>query len=133
MVVLPLYAGGTAPRYVLGPAEMDGSVVKTASAALDGATRQWEVDITFTKAGSATFNRYAARHYGCYRKDETNPPFCALQAIDLNGVVESAPAVEARAYDGAATISGSLTQPFSKAEATRVAYMVRTASKAAPL
>lgn len=108
-------------------------MVKTASAVIDGATRQWEVDVMFTKAGSATFNRYAARHYACYRKNVTNPPFCALQAIDLNGVVESAPAVEARAYDGAATISGSLTRPFSKAEATRAASLVRTASKAAPL
>ena len=58
-------------------------------------TDQWEVDLTFTRRGSTEFNKYAAAHYQCYEQDPSNPPYCALQAIELDATVESAPAIEA--------------------------------------
>ncbi len=124
----PHYISGIG-RYVLGPAEMNGPVVKTATAVFDRQVGSWEVNITFTSAGSAEFNRYAAQHYACYEKDPTNPPYCALQAIEINGVVETAPAIEAGSFPGGATIAGSFSGPFTKAQAESVASSVRTASK----
>ncbi len=94
VVVLPYYAStpyyiSGIGRYVLGPAEMNASVVKTATAAINRQVGSWVVNITFNSAGSAEFNRYAAQHYACYEKDPTNPPYCALEAIEINGVVQA--------------------------------------------
>jgi preprotein translocase subunit SecD len=119
-VVLAYYASNTS-RYVLGPAEMSGSVVHAAAANLNSQTDQWEVDLTFTGKGSDEFNKYAMRHYQCYEEDAQDPPYCALQAIELDGIVESAPSVEAATYNGAATISGSTKDPFTAAQVTALA------------
>jgi preprotein translocase subunit SecD len=117
-VVLPDYAGYAYGRYVLGPAEMTGSIIKTAAANLNSQTDQWEVDISFTGKGSALFNKYAVNHYQCYVQDESNPPYCALQAIELDATVESAPAIEADSYNGGATINGSTSDPFTSQQAS---------------
>jgi hypothetical protein len=62
----PYYFG----RYVLGPAEMNGSIIKTATANLNSQTDEWELDISFTAAGSTLLNKYAARHYQCYVQND---------------------------------------------------------------
>ncbi len=60
------------------------------------------MNISFTKAGSAQFNAFAARHYRCYAQDPTDPPLCALQAVVLDGTVwrpppwRPAPSLEGR-------------------------------------
>ncbi len=125
-VVLPLVGTGGGPafadgRYVLGPAEMSGSIIKSASANLNSQTDQWEVDLTFTSRGSTEFNKYAAAHYACYQQDPSNPPYCALQAIELDAVVQSAPAIEAASFPGGATISGSSSNPFTQQQAQNLA------------
>jgi preprotein translocase subunit SecD len=126
-VVLPYYAdyakGKYTPdsRYVLGPAEMTGSIVKNAAAFVNTQTSQWEVNLNFTSKGSTEFNQHAAQHYACYLQNKSNPPYCALQAIELDGVVESAPAIEASSYNGAATINGSTANPFTAQEAQSLA------------
>jgi preprotein translocase subunit SecD len=120
-VVLPDYAGYAYGRYVLGPAEMTGSIIKTAAANLNSQTDQWEVDISFTGAGSTLFNKYAATHYQCYVQDEANPPYCALQAIELDATVESDPAIEAASFNGGATINGSTSDPFTSQQASDLA------------
>ena len=125
-VVLPLVGTGGGPafadgRYVLGPAEMSGSIIKSASANLNSQTDQWEVDLTFTSRGSTEFNKYAAAHYACYQEDPSNPPYCALQAIELDAVVQSAPAIEAASFPGGATISGSSSNPFTQQQAQNLA------------
>ena len=125
-VVLPLVGTGGGPafadgRYVLGPAEMSGSIIKSASATLNSQTDQWEVDLTFTSRGSTEFNKYAAAHYACYQEDPSNPPYCALQAIELDAVVQSAPAIEAASFPGGATISGSSSNPFTQQQAQNLA------------
>jgi preprotein translocase subunit SecD len=138
IVVLPLYVQlpsyfPGAGRYVLGPAEMSGSVIAGAKAEFASPIDQWAVDITFTKAGSAQFNAVAAKHYRCYAQDPTNPPFCALQAVELDGTVLAAPALEASAFPGGATIAGSMAYPYTKAQAVKLASLVRTSSSMAPL
>jgi preprotein translocase subunit SecD len=125
-VVLPLVGSGGQPafedgRYVLGPAEMSGSIIKSATANLNSQTDQWEVDLTFTSRGSTEFNKYAAAHYACYQQDPSNPPYCALQAIELDAVVQSAPAIEAPSFPGGATISGSSSNPFTQQQAQNLA------------
>ncbi len=115
-------------RYVLGPAQMTGGIVKIAAANLNSSTGAWEVDLTFTGKGSTQFNNYAASYYACYKQDPSNPPvaaqcppYGALQAIELDGVIQSAPAIEASSYNGAATISGSSSNPFTSQQAQSLA------------
>ena len=132
-VVLPSYAGLAAGRYVLGPAQMSGSIVKTATAVLDSQTDEWEVVLDFTSAGSTEFNSYAAQYYLCYEKDPSNPPYCSLQGFDVNGTVLSAPSVDSKTFPGSAEISGSTSEPFTKSQAMKIAAQVRAASKMAPI
>jgi preprotein translocase subunit SecD len=127
-VVLPDYAGLAYGRYVLGPAEMSGSIIKTAAANLNSQTDQWEVDITFTGKGSSLFNKYAAAHYACYEQNTSNPPYCALQAIELDATVESDPAIEAASFNGGATINGSTANPFTATQAQNLALVLNYGS-----
>jgi len=132
-VVLPQVGTGGNPayqdgRYVLGPAEMSGSIIKSATADLNSSTDQWEVDLTFTSRGSTEFNKYAAAHYACYEQDPSNPPYCALQAIELDAVVQSAPAIEAASFPGGATISGSTSNPFTQQQASNLALSLNYGS-----
>ncbi|HET9061450.1 MAG TPA: protein translocase subunit SecD [Acidimicrobiales bacterium] len=116
-VVLPMYSDFGVKgnhytpdyRYVLGPAEMDGSIVSSASAQLNVQNDQWQVNLTFTSKGSNLFNKYAAAHYQCYEQNTKQPPYCADQAIELDGLVESAPSIDAATFNGSAEISGAFT------------------------
>jgi protein-export membrane protein SecD len=123
-VVLPNYSGYAAGRYVLAPAEMTGNIVKTATADLDSQTDEWEVVLNFTGAGSTAFNKYAAAHYACYKQNTANPPYCALQAIELDGTVESAPSIDSNNFPGSAQISGSSSAPFTQQEAQSIAFVL---------
>lgn len=134
-VVLPYYYDYTSSgqyktddRYVLGPAQMTGGIVKSAAADLNSSTDEWEVDLNFTSKGSTQFNSYASAYYSCYEQDKSDPPYAlecppygALQAIELDGVIQSAPTIQASSFDGAATISGSTTNPFTSAQAQSLA------------
>jgi hypothetical protein len=61
---VPYYVSGIG-RYVSGPAEMNASVVKTTTAVFDQEVGPWEVNITFTSAGSAEFSvRLSVAHTG---------------------------------------------------------------------
>jgi preprotein translocase subunit SecD len=124
-VVLPNYSGYSAGRYVLAPAEMSRSIIKTATTHLDSQTDEWEVIMDFTSAGSTEFNKYAAAHYRCYEQDTSNPPYCALQAIELDGTVESAPSVDSKNFPGSAEISGSSSAPFTQLEAQGIALALQ--------
>jgi preprotein translocase subunit SecD len=120
-VVLPSYTGYSAGRYVLAPAVMSGNIVKSATADLDSQTDEWEVVLDFTGSGSAAFNKNAAAPYKCYEEDTSNPPYCALQAIELDGTVESDPSIDSNNFPGSAEISGSSSDPFTQAQAQSLA------------
>jgi preprotein translocase subunit SecD len=123
VVVLPYYADFNSrgqyhldDRFVLGPANMSGSIVKSATATFNSNNDQWEVDLSFTGKGSAEFNKYASQYYTCYLENKSNPPtalqcppYGAIQAIELDATVESNPAIEAASFPGGATISGGST------------------------
>ena len=101
-VVLPLVEKGrTTARYRLGPAELTGEAIKSATAQFD-ATQGWAVDFTTTSKGSKPFDDLAARNVG------------KQVAIVLDGVVKSAPVIREAAFNGRGTISGSFTESEAK-------------------
>ncbi len=98
VVTLPYRAGDEQNQDVLlclGPAELTGEAVKTAKAAFDS---QWHVSVSFTKKGLDQFNELAAKY------------FQRQVAIVLDGVVQSAPTINAQRFDRGAEISGSFTE-----------------------
>lgn len=100
-VVLPTDEKGQTARYALGPAEMTGEGIKTASAALDP-NGQWLVNFTLNGQGSKDFDALAGKN------------FKKQVAIELDGVVKSAPTINAQTFGGRGQISGSFTQRNAK-------------------
>jgi preprotein translocase subunit SecD len=113
---------------VLGPADMKGDLVANASQQLDPTTGQYSVLLTFTGAGSTRFDQVAAPRYACYKQSPSNPPFCSLEAIELDGVVESAPTIQSNTFNGQATISGSTASPFTSSQASHLALVLKYGS-----
>jgi preprotein translocase subunit SecD len=124
-VILPYYDNSV--RYILGPADMTGNGVSNASVQLSSAG-QYSVLLNFTNAGSVQFDKIAAQRYPYYQQDPSNPPPQALEAFELDGVVESAPAIEASSFSGTAVISGSTAQPFTSSQASNLALVLKYGS-----
>ncbi|HSP38833.1 MAG TPA: protein translocase subunit SecD [Frankiaceae bacterium] len=89
-----------ATKYLLKPATVVGTDVSGATATIpqtQGGTGQWTVDVQFTSGGQAKFTRLTEQTTG------------KQVAIELDGVVQSAPTINER-ISGSAQISGSFTQ-----------------------
>src|SRR5665213_2070026 len=100
-VLLPLL-GHPGVRYVLGPSQMTGHSIKKALAQQDQAGA-WVVNYTLTSSGSPLWDQVAQRN------------FHQLLAIELDGVVQSAPLIQPNqasftSFAGQGQISGSFTQ-----------------------
>jgi len=109
-VVLPLKEKGeVTSRLRLGPQELDGRVVKTARAAFDANTSQWRVDFELTSAGSPLWDALAAKYKG------------QQVAIELDGVVRSAPTIQTDSFGGRGQITGN----FGEREAKDLALVLR--------
>jgi preprotein translocase subunit SecD len=106
-VILPsLGATKNSARYVLGPAELTGKSVKSAIAQ-QNQIGQWVVNYTLTSTGSPLWDKVAQEN------------FHALLAIELDGVVQSAPLIQPTqatftSFDGQGEISGSFTEASAK-------------------
>jgi preprotein translocase subunit SecD len=124
-VILPYYDNTV--RYILGPADMTGNGVSHAAVVLTSAG-QYQVNLTFTNAGSVQFDKIASQRYPYYQQNPSNPPPQALEAFELDGVVESAPAIEAPTFNGTAVISGSTAQPFTSKQASDLALVLNYGS-----
>ena len=104
-VLLPGLAasGAGGERYVLGPSEMTGHAIGSATAT-QNQTGQWVVDYSLNgAANSALWDKVAQAN------------FHQLLGIELDGVVYSAPIIQPSqssftSFDGRGEISGSLTQ-----------------------
>ena len=94
-----------AVRYLLGPAELTGEVVSDAQARI-GNDGTWEVVANFNSAGSARWNAMANKYYQ------------QRIAIVLDGIVKSAPTINAREFNGSASITGNFTVGEAKDLAT---------------
>jgi preprotein translocase subunit SecD len=117
-VVLPMEATGKEKplRLALGPAALLGNAVKTASAKLTGASGEWYVQLELKGDGAKKFNELAGT---CFAKQPTCPT--NQLAIELDGVVKSAPVFQAATFDGPVTITGS----FKEREAKDLALVLR--------
>ncbi|HWE54866.1 MAG TPA: hypothetical protein VG435_05105 [Acidimicrobiales bacterium] len=125
VAVDPNAFGTSALRYALGPADMTGAIVSRADAQEDATTGQYSVAIALTSSGAVQFDRLAASRYACYEQDTSNPPYCSLEAFELNGVVESAPTFQASTFNGSISITGD----FTRAQALALAAELNAAAK----
>ncbi|PFG35670.1 preprotein translocase subunit SecD [Flavimobilis soli] len=103
-------------KYILGPVEIPGRMIDTASSGLrqlaNGAvSNEWAVNMEFTKEGAdrfrATTARLAQQYQASLLGEEVAPN---LFAMVLDGLVISAPSVENEIPDGRAEVTGSFTQ-----------------------
>jgi preprotein translocase subunit SecD len=124
-VILPSRDGTL--RYILGPSDMTGAGVSNATVQLSQ-TGQYSVQLTFTGSGSSKFDAIAAVRYPFYKQNPNNPPPQSLEAFELDGVVESAPTIQAASFNGTAVISGSTTAPFTSKAASDLALVLKYGS-----
>ncbi|MFD3516929.1 protein translocase subunit SecD [Streptomyces sp. NPDC058657] len=89
-------------KYILGPAELEGTDVKKAGAQFDTQRAMWIVNMEFTKGGSEKFAKTTGKLMS------QQPPMNQF-GIVLDGNVVSAPSVRT-VLSGSAEISGSFTQ-----------------------
>jgi preprotein translocase subunit SecD len=89
-------------KYILGPAELEGTDVKKAGAQFDQQRAMWIVNMEFTKGGSDKFSKTTTKLMS------QQPPMNQF-GIVLDGNVVSAPSVRT-VLSGSAEISGSFTQ-----------------------
>ena len=91
-------------RYVLGPAEVLGTQVKNASAAIDQeGSGGWFVSLDFNKEGSGQFSAVTQRVVSLTAPQNQ-------VAIVLDGLVVSAPRIISAITGGSAQITGDFTQ-----------------------
>jgi preprotein translocase subunit SecD len=103
-------SGAIGVKYLLAPAEVEGTNVKTASNQLDQTGAGWQVNLTFTGGGSSKWQKLTAKAYNVDPTDANaatcSPPSgCNAVAIVLDGNVESAPTITS-----AGGIPGGLAQ-----------------------
>ena len=95
--------GNVTARYLLGPAEVKGQALSDARATVQPTTGQWEVEFSLTGDGTKQWNDMAAK-VGAGNQI----------AIDLDGVVRSAPRLETTDFPGRGVITGNFTQGEAK-------------------
>jgi hypothetical protein len=105
-----------AVRYLLGPSQMNSSAIASATAT-KAKGGWWVVDWTTTSSGSTQWDRVAIQN------------FHQMLAIDVGGVVVSAPIIEPThgsfsSFNGSGEISGDLTE----AEAMHIARAMESQS-----
>ena len=97
-MILPDASSTKSVRYVLGPTELTGTIVKSASSVPPTVGGDWLVRVNFTSSGSPKFDAMAAK----YVQKQV--------AIVLDGLVESAPTIQQSTFNGTADITGTFTQ-----------------------
>lgn len=105
--LLPIHGDPTS-RYIVGSTLLTGSALKTAFAAVDS-SGNWVVNFSLTPDGSPKFDAIATKYYQ------------KQVAIVLDGIVESAPTINAKTFGGQGQISGS----FSQAQAQDLALVLK--------
>ncbi|MFP5319343.1 MAG: protein translocase subunit SecD [Acidimicrobiia bacterium] len=103
-VVLPEKQGDTVvARYLLGPAEVNGQALSGAQATIEPTTGVWRVEFSLTGEGTRQWNEMAAKvGQG------------GQIAIDLDGVVRSAPSLQTTSFPGEGQITGNFTEREAK-------------------
>lgn len=107
-------SGGEWEKYVLGPAELEGTDVDAAKGVLDPQRGMWIVTMDFTGGGTKKFQSITGK------LSQQQPPMNQF-AIVLDGNVVSAPSVS-QTLGGSAEISGSFTQQSAQDLANILSY-----------
>ncbi|WP_394279411.1 protein translocase subunit SecD [Microbacterium sp.] len=107
-------ADGSA-KYILGPVELDGSAIDDATNGINSQNGQWAVNIVFDGDGADTFGEISQRLFNL------SPPQNQF-AFVLDGVVISAPSMNAVIVDGKPQITGNFDQESSKVLADQLKY-----------
>jgi len=102
-----LPVGGRYPRVVVGPAQMDGSTIRTAQPQLPQRAEPWVVYCRLTSYGARQWDKTAQASFHQYL------------AIDLDGEVLSAPLIQPNqaaftSFEGMVQISGTFNQMTSR-------------------
>jgi preprotein translocase subunit SecD len=118
-VLVPLLGGG-GERYLLGPAELNGSIVARASAQFQSPL--WVVDVDLTSAGAVQWDELAQKY------------FHEMIGVDLDGQVISLPLTQPSqssftSFAGRVQISGSFTRQSAQA----LAAVLNSGPMATPL
>lgn len=114
---------GNTTKYLLGPSLVSGTDVKSANAspvmAGSTVTNSWQINLNFDAKGTSEFATATQTLYSAYSSGSSSGQF----AIALDGVVESAPAVNQGAITGGqAQITGSFSQNDADTLATVLNY-----------
>jgi preprotein translocase subunit SecD len=109
-------------KFILGPAEVIGTDIKSAVAGIQqnsqGAlTGEWEVRLDFTSAGTKKFADVTTRLAAIPKTDNRN-----RFGIVLDGLVIEAPSTNERIPGGQASISGNFTQASAQALANQLKF-----------
>ena len=105
---------GTA-KYILGPVELDGSLIDDATSGLIQQSNQWAVNLRFNSEGTKIFGEVSQRLYSL-------PAPQNQFAFVLDGVVISAPSMNGVILDGRPQITGSFTSESAKVLADQLKY-----------
>jgi preprotein translocase subunit SecD len=105
--------GNVTARYVLGAAEVRGQAISDSKAQVDTTSGAWTVTFDLTGSGTRDWNAMAAKVGRGNRI-----------AIDLDGVVRSAPSLEQTEFQG----NGQITGNFTEREAKDLALVLRYGS-----
>ncbi|MGW2512008.1 protein translocase subunit SecD [Streptomyces scopuliridis] len=107
-------SGGEWEKYILGPAELEGTDVDDAKGVLDPQRGMWIVTMDFSNGGTKKFQSITGK------LSQQQPPMNQF-AIVLDGNVVSAPSVS-QTLGGSAEISGSFTQQSAQDLANILSY-----------
>jgi preprotein translocase subunit SecD len=112
-------------KFLLAPAKVNGTDLKTASAGLPQNSisgNDWEVDLSFKSGGSSKWGDLTTAVTKLPDIPNCSPPTgCNAVAIVLDGVVQSDPRIEGPILGGSAQITGS----FSHKEADDLANVLK--------
>ncbi|WP_024331717.1 protein translocase subunit SecD [Winkia neuii] len=110
-------------KYILGPVDLEGTHVAQANSGMGqtqtgGSTGKWEVSLQLDKKGTDKFAEVSKRLYDFKASEPTKNAF----AIVLDGLVVSAPTMNAIISDGRAAISGNFTQDSAATLANQLQF-----------
>ncbi len=106
-------------KYILGPTELDGSMIDNAVAGRDQRNGQWMVNLTFNDEGRDKFGKVSQRLYA-----DLGPSAAPRDqfAFVLDGIVISAPRMQAVILTGNPSISGNFDQQSAQLLADQLRY-----------
>lgn len=106
-------------KYLLGPVELDGTVIDDATAGREQQSGRWTVNLEFDSKGTEIFGDVSQRlNANRLANQAPRDQF----AFVLDGKVLSAPTMQAVILNGKPSISGNFTQESAKALADQLRY-----------